>query len=73
MTLSVIRTVNRLSPSELMLTERCRNEYVALTRNERELLSLLASDERKEEAMLYAEQNEPMRLELPASPAASRP
>jgi hypothetical protein len=72
LTLSVVRTVNRLNPSELILTERCRDEYVRLTRNQREMLSLLAPDERSEEAILYMGRNEPMRLELPTSPAAAR-
>lgn len=43
--LSLIRTVNRLDPSELILTERCRREFAHLSQSDRARLSLFPTDE----------------------------
>ena len=40
--LSLIRTVNRLGPSELILTERCRDEFIRLSQSDRAWLSLFS-------------------------------
>lgn len=72
LTLSVVRTVNRLSPSELVLTERCRDEYVRLSRGDRATLSLLSPDESREAAALYGEWDEPVTLERQAAAAVAR-
>ena len=70
--LSVIRTVNRLSPLELILTERCRDEFTRLSQSDRAMLSLLSADESSEAASLYGERDEPAGLERQVSPAAVR-
>jgi hypothetical protein len=55
LTLSVVRTVNRLSRAELILTERCRAEYLRLSSSAGTMLSLLSPDEGNEADMLYGE------------------
>jgi hypothetical protein len=57
--LSLIRTVNRLGPSELILTERCRDEFIRLSQSDRTMLSLFASDASSAAASLYGEWDEP--------------
>jgi hypothetical protein len=57
--LSLIRTVNRLGPSELILTERCRDEFTRLSQSDRAMLSLLSADETSEAVSLYGERGEP--------------
>ncbi len=53
--LTLIRTVNRLSPAELILTERCRDAYLSLSSGERVRLSLLPTTEAHAAAILYGE------------------
>jgi hypothetical protein len=72
LTLSVIRTVNRLSPSELILTERCQDEFVRLSQSDRAMLSLLSPDETSEAAKLYGEWDEPVTLKRQALRAVER-
>jgi hypothetical protein len=55
--LSLIRTVNRLGPSELILTERCRDEFIRLSQSDRARLSLFSAAESSETAALYGERN----------------
>jgi len=70
--LSLIRTVNRLGPSELILTERCRDEFTRLSQSDQAMLSLFSADESSEAASLYGEKDEPAGLERQVSPAAVR-
>jgi hypothetical protein len=70
--LSLIRTVNRLGPSELILTERCRDEFTRLSQSDRAMLSLFSADESSEAASLYGERDEPATPERQVSPAAVR-
>ena len=70
--LSLIRTVNRLGPSELILTERCRDEFIRLSQSDRTMLSLFAADGADAAASLYGEWDEPATLERPVSSAAVR-
>jgi hypothetical protein len=69
--LSLIRTVNRLGPSELLLTERCRDEFLRLSKGDRAMLSLFASDASSAVAALYGEWDEPA-TERQVSPVAVR-
>ena len=70
--LSLIRTVNRLGPSELMLTERCRDEFIRLSQSDRTMLSLFAADASSAAASLYGACDEPATLERQVSFAAVR-
>ncbi len=70
--LSLIRTVNRLGPSELILTERCRDEFIRLSQSDRTMLSLFAADGADAAASLYGEWDEPATLERLVSSAAVR-
>jgi hypothetical protein len=70
--LSLIRTVNRLDPSELILTERCRDEFTRLSQSDRAKLSLFSADESSEAASLYGERDEPATPERQVSGAAVR-
>ena len=70
--LSLVRTVNRLAPSELILTERCRDEFIRLSQSDRTMLSLLAADASSAAASLYGEWDEPATLERQVSFAAVR-
>ena len=70
--LSLVRTVNRLAPSELILTERCRDEFIRLSQSDRTMLSLLAADASNAAASLYGEWDEPATLERQVSLAAVR-
>ena len=70
--LSLVRTVNRLAPSELILTERCRDEFIRLSQSDRTMLSLLATDASSAAASLYGDWDEPASLERQVSFAAVR-
>ena len=70
--LSLVRTVNRLAPSELILTERCRDEFIRLSQSDRTMLSLLATDASSAAASLYGDWDEPAALERQVSFAAVR-
>ena len=70
--LSLVRTVNRLGPSELILTERCRDEFIRLSQSDRTMLSLFAADASSAAASLYGEWDEPATLERQVSLAAVR-
>ena len=70
--LSLVRTVNRLAPSELILTERCRDEFIRLSQSDRTMLSLLATDASSAAASLYGDWDEPAAHERQVSFAAVR-
>jgi hypothetical protein len=55
LSLTLIRTVNRLGPAELILTERCRDAYLRLNPGDRARLSLLPATEARAAAALYGE------------------
>jgi hypothetical protein len=53
--LTLIRTVNRLGPAELILTERCRDAFMRLNPGDRARLSLFPAAETRAAAALYGE------------------
>jgi hypothetical protein len=56
----------------LILTERCRDEFIRLSQSDRAMLSLLATDGADAAASLYGEWDEPATLERQVSFAAVR-
>jgi hypothetical protein len=58
LSLSLVRTVNRLALQDVTLAERCRREYVRLHQRDRSALTLLAPEQVEEAHSLYGDEDE---------------